>query len=268
EEADRMSDRILVAIIITLGFSMLVSLFHLGNPMIAFRTVARIATSWLSREILAGVVFTTIAFAFVIMQWFKIRSSGLRNLIAIIAALVGVVFVYFQSMIYMLDTQPAWNTLATPIAFFTSSLILGVMAIGAALVANYSYIKVKNPDCAEAQCELLNSTIRWIAITSIVLLGVEFVVMPVYLASLAKGSSASLMSLELMAGQFSLAFILRLVLGFIGAGILAVFMYQNATSASKQQALEYLAYTSFALVLIAEVLARFIFYATHQGIGI
>ena len=33
EEADRMSDRILIAIIVTLGLGMLASLLHLGNPL-------------------------------------------------------------------------------------------------------------------------------------------------------------------------------------------------------------------------------------------
>ncbi|MBE3117564.1 MAG: hypothetical protein IMZ50_02255 [Candidatus Atribacteria bacterium] len=110
--------------------------------------------------------------------------------------------------------------------------------------------------------------IRWIAIASILLLGIELIVLPIYLAYLATGSAAALTSLGLMAGKFNLAFILRLVLGFIGAGILAVFLYQNASSSGKKNVLGTLAIGAFVLVLIAEVLGRFIFYATHYRIGI
>lgn len=268
EEADRMSDRVLVAIIITLGLGLLVSLFHLGNPLNAPKAVTNIATSWLSREILAGVIFAVIGLIFVILQWFKIGPAVLRNVIAWIAAIVGVVLVYFQSRIYMLPTQPSWNTFETPISFYATTLLLGVLAVGAALVANYAYIQRKNPDCADTQCEILQSVIRWIAIASILLLGIELVLIPIYLAYLATGPAPALRSLGLMVGPFSLAFILRLVLGFIGAGVLAVFLYQNAPSAGKKQVVSYLTYGAFGLVLIAEVLGRFVFYATRYRIGI
>ena len=268
QEADRMSDRVLVAIIVTLGLGLLASLFHLGNPLNAPKAVTNIATSWLSREILCGVIFAVIGLVFVALQWFKVGSAVLRNVIAWIAAIVGVALIYIQSNIYMLPAQPSWNTLATPINFIVSTLLLGVVAVGAALVANYAFLQRKNPASAEPQYELMRSVIRWIAIASIILLGIEFIVMPIYLAYLATGSSAALVSLGLMAGKYSLAFILRWVLGFIGAGVLAVFLYQNAGSSEKKQVLAYLAYSAFVLVLIAEVLGRFVFYATRHRIGI
>jgi anaerobic dimethyl sulfoxide reductase subunit C len=268
EEADRMSDRILVAIIVTLGLGMVASLFHLGNPLLAPKAVTNLATSWLSREILAGVIFAVIGVIFAAMQWFKIGSAAMRNVISWIAALVGIVMIYIQSRIYMIPAQPSWNTFATPITFYVTTLMLGVLAVGAALVANCAIIQRKNPDCADKQHDLLRGAIRWIAIASIVLLGIEFVVLPIYLATLSIGSSAALGSLELMAGKFSLAFILRLVLGFIGAGVLALFLYQSASSTDKKKVIGTVAYVAFALVLIAEVLGRFIFYATRIRIGI
>jgi DMSO reductase anchor subunit len=268
QEADRMSDRVLIAVIITLGLGMLASLFHLGNPINAPRAVTNLATSWLSREILAGVTFAVIGLVFVALQWFKVGSPVLRNAIAWVAALVGLVLVFCQSQIYMLPTQPAWNTLATPISFYVTTLLLGVLAIGAALVANHVFIQRHNPESAELQYELIREIIRWIAIASILLLGIEFVVLPIYLAFLATGPAAALSSLSLMAGQFGLAFILRLALGFIGAGVLATFLYQNATTAGKKTVLSYLAYSAFAMVLVAEVLGRMVFYVTRFRIGV
>jgi anaerobic dimethyl sulfoxide reductase subunit C (anchor subunit) len=268
EEADRMSDRVLVAIIVTLGLGLLASLFHLGNPLNAPKAVTNLATSWLSREILAGVIFAVLGLIFVILQWFKVGSAALRNVIAWIAALVGIVMIYIQARIYMIPAQPSWNTFATPITFYVTTLMLGVLAVGAALVVNCAIIQKKNPDCADKQHDLLRNVIRWLAIASIILLGIELIILPIYLAYLSTGSAASLASLGLMAGKFNLTLILRLVLGFLGAGVLAVFLYQNASSSGKKNVLGYLAIGAFVLVLIAEVLGRFVFYATHLRIGI
>ncbi|HEY6072155.1 MAG TPA: DmsC/YnfH family molybdoenzyme membrane anchor subunit, partial [Anaerolineales bacterium] len=203
QEADRMSDRVLVAIIVTLGLGMLASLFHLGNPLNAPKAVTNFATSWLSREILLGVIFAVIGLVFVGMQWFKLGTAALRNVVAWIAAIVGMVMIYVQARIYMLPVQPSWNTFATPISFYVTTLLLGVLAVGAALVVNYAFVQRKNPESADTQYELLRGVIRWIAIASIILLGIEFVVLPVYLAYLSTGSSAALASLGLMAGQFN-----------------------------------------------------------------
>ena len=268
QEADRMSDRVLVAIIVTLGLGMLASLFHLGNPLNAYKAVINIATSWLSREILAGVIFAVLGVIYVALQWFKVGPAVLRTVIALLTALVGIVFVFCQAQIYMIQEQPSWNTMATPITFYVTALLLGVLAVGAALVANCAIIQKKNPDCAEKQHDLLRSVIRWIAIASIILLGIELVVIPIYLAYLSTGGAAALTSLGLMAGKYNLAFILRLVLGFLGAGVLALFIYRNASIAGKKRFIILHAYIAFALVLIAEVLGRFIFYATHYRIGI
>jgi anaerobic dimethyl sulfoxide reductase subunit C len=268
EEADRMSDRVLVAIIVTLGLGMLASLFHLGNPLVAPKTVTNLATSWLSREILAGVIFAVLGIIFVGLQWFKVGSVGLRNVLAWITAIVGLVMVYIQSRIYMIPTQPSWNTIATPITFFVTTFLLGVLAVGAALVINCAVIQKKNPECAEKEHELLRTAIRWLAIASIILVGIEFVVLPIYLVYLSTGSAASLASLGMMAGKYNLTLILRLVLGFLGAGVLAVFLYQNASRPGKKNVLGYLAIGAFVLVLIAEVMGRFVFYATHYRIGI
>jgi len=51
EEADRLSDRALLAIGPVLVLGLLASFAHLGNPLNAPRAVTNLATSWLSREI-------------------------------------------------------------------------------------------------------------------------------------------------------------------------------------------------------------------------
>jgi anaerobic dimethyl sulfoxide reductase subunit C (anchor subunit) len=268
EEADRLSDRSLLAIVVVLALAMLASLFHLGNPLNAPRAVTNLATSWLSWEILFGVIFAVVVAVFALMQWRKSGPFGLRNIIAWIAALVGLALVYSQSRIYMLVSQPAWNTLATPILFYATTLLLGSLAMGAAFVANYAYVQRKEPGCADVQCELMRGALRWIAIASIILVGVELIVYPLYLGYLASNGSAAASSAKLMVGPFGLIFAIRLVLAFLGAGVFGVFLYQNATSAGKEKILSYLAYSAFVIVLVSEVMGRLLFYATSYRIGV
>ncbi len=267
EEADRMSDRALLAIGPVLILAMVASLWHLGNPLNAPRAVTNLATSWLSREIFLGVLFAVGGAAFAFMQWRKVGSSAIRNAIASLTAVIGVLFIVSMAMVYMLSTQPAWNSLATPISFAVTTGLLGLFAMGAAFIANYAHMQRTDPGCADEQCVLLRHVMRWLAIVALVLLGIELVVLPLYIGSLATGNAAALASANLLIQEYGLLLGLRIVLVFVGAGILGLFIYRNA-SPGREQMLGTLAYTAFALVFIAEVMGRYLFYATHVGIGV
>ena len=264
--ADQFSDRALLAIWPVLGLGLLASLLHLGTPLSAYKAITNLGSSWLSREIMSGVLFAVVGFAFAIMQWRKIGSSGLRNVIAWVAAVIGVVLVYSMSMVYMIPTRPSWNLVTTPLSFFTTTLLLGVVAMGAAFVSNYAYAQRKDPSCEAVQCQLMRDVLRWLAIASIVLLGCQFVLLPLGLAMTSAGGAAG--SVELMVGEFSLLFILRLVLVFVGAGILGIFLYKEAQGAGREGLLITHAYAAFAFVLIAEVMGRFLFYSAVTGFGL
>ncbi|MBI5349806.1 MAG: dimethyl sulfoxide reductase anchor subunit [Chloroflexi bacterium] len=227
EEADRLSDRALLAIGPTLLLGMVASLLHLGNPLTAYLAISNLGSSWLSWEVLSGVLFAAVGGVFAFMQWRKITSFTVRNIVALVAALIGIVLVYSMANVYQIRTQPAWNTALTPISFYATTLMLGVLAMGAAFVANYWYVQRKNPGCASEQT-----------------------------------------SAAMMYGEYGLVLVLRLVLVFIGAGILGVFIYQNALSAGHEKVMGSLAYVAFALVVVSEVLGRFLFYAAHARIGL
>jgi anaerobic dimethyl sulfoxide reductase subunit C (anchor subunit) len=62
--------------------------------------------------------------------------------------------------------------------------------------------------------------------------------------------------------------LIRLILVFLGAGLLAVVLIRNTLSAGRESALSTLAYSAFALVLISEILGRFLFYASYVRVGI
>jgi anaerobic dimethyl sulfoxide reductase subunit C (anchor subunit) len=268
QEADRLADRSLWAIFAVMVLALVASLFHLGNPLNAPRAITNVATSWLSREILFGVLFAALGWLFVLLQWRKIGSFRLRNILAIVAAVVGLGLVYVMSRVYMLPTQPAWDTFATPISFFATTFLLGSLAVGVGLVVNYASVQRRAPEAAPLQAELMRTGIRTIAIASIVLLGIVLITTPLQIAYLSGQGGVAAQSAASMFTAYGWLLGLRLALAFVGAGIFGVFLYQNALSAGHEKILANTAYAAFALVLVAEVLGRLLFYASHLRIGI
>jgi len=266
EEVDLLTDRVLLAIGPMIVLGGVASLFHLSRPFNAYLAVANVGSSWLSRESTFGMAFATLVIFFTLLQWRKIGTLLLRNVIAWLAALVGLGLIVSMSSVYLLPTYPAWDSWATPVAFFTATLLLGTLAMGAALVANYVYVQRKEPGHADAQSVLMRGTLRWIAVTAVALLGVEVVALPIYLGSLATGPAAALQSAQLMVDPFGWALVLRVALAFLGA-VFAMFLYQNALNPGQEKRLGKLAYAAFVLVLFAEVLGRFLFYITKTPIA-
>lgn len=265
-EADRLSDRALLAIGPVLVLGLLASFFHLGNPASAYRAIANVGSSWLSREILFGILFAGTGFLFAIMQGRKLGTPGLRSAIALVAALFGIALVFSMSMVYMLPNQPSWDTAATPLSFFTTTLLLGALAMGAAFSANFAYLKARNQPGLAVQSGLLRDALRWIAVASIVLLGLELVVVSASLVDQSAGQAAA--SVAKLGQDYGALFILRVALAFLGAGVFAFFLYRNACGTCKEQVLATLIFGAFALVFVAEVVGRYLFYATQSPLGI
>ncbi len=267
-EANQLSNRALLAIGPVLLLGMFASLLHLGNPLNAYLAISNLGGSWLSLEILLGVIFAVLGGIFAIMQWRNIGSFTIRNVVALLAAVTGLVLVYAMARIYMLEAQPAWNTPFTLISFYTTAFLLGSLAIGAAFVANYAYLQRKSDADLQTQAQLLRDNIRWIALLSIGLLGVVLIMMPLHVASLSAGEAAAQASGRMLVEQYGLLFGVRLALAFIGAGVIALFLYRNAVTPGRERLLGNLAYSAFALVFVAEVMGRYLFYATYIRIGI
>jgi anaerobic dimethyl sulfoxide reductase subunit C len=266
KQADQLTDRALIAIGPVLMLGMAASLLHLGNPINAYKAVTNLGSSWLSREILLGVLFAASGAVFALMQWRKISTPSIRQIVGLVVALIGVALAFSMSQIYLIPTRPSWDLITTPLSFLTTTLLLGVLAIGAAFVANYWYMQRQEPGCADEQCVILRDTLRSLAISSIVLLGLQFVLLPVSLALMTSAGAAD--SVALMAGPFGIVFALRLILVFLGAGVFGVFVYREAQRVGQERMLSLFMYTAFVLVLVGEILGRFMFYATAIKFGL
>ena len=265
---DRQTDLALLAIFPVLGLALLASLFHLGNPFNAYYAVTNLGTSWLSREILSGVAFALVGGLFALLQWRKVGSFQVRNVLAWIAAIIGVGMVYIMFNVYALPAQPAWNTVFNLVGFYATTFSLGSIAVGAALVAAYIYLQKKNAEETKQLEGVLRQSLKWIAGISIAMLGVQFLVIPLNLAILSSEGGAASVSAGMYYGQYAGLFSLRLVLAFLGAGVLASFIYRAAESSTGEKVLPSLVYLALVVVLASELIGRFLFYVAKVRVGL
>ncbi len=266
--ANQMSDYALLAIGPVVVLGVIISLLHLGNPANAFRAISNLGTSWLSREIFFTLAFVGTGAVFAILQWRKIGSFQMRQIIALIAAALGIALVFSMSQIYQLAAQPAWDSIATPITFFITTFLLGGLAMGTAFTLNYYYFKGKK-DCddIQVQCNMLRTILQWIAVGSIVLLGIQLVVVPLFVSQLAAGNASAIESASKLSTEYGIVFALRLVLVILGAGLFGLFLYRSALL-KRERWMATFVIAAFGFVLVGELLGRFLFYAIHVRIGI
>jgi len=267
--ADRMSGRALLAVGPVLGLALLVSVFHLGYPANALNAVNNIGSSWLSREIVCFTLFGGVGGVFALLQWRRLGPPMVRRVLAWSAAVLGVVLVYAMARVYLLRSVPPWDTWLTPAAFFATTFLLGALALGLAFVINHHLTGIggSTDGGTPAESGLLRPAIRWLVIVSLVLLGVELVIIPLQLSHLATveaayrlGLAATLSRLEWMLG-------LRLSLVFAGA-IVFVRLLHRLNAADRPGRLIGLNLLAFVLVAAAEVLGRYLFYALYARSGI
>lgn len=263
---DTITDPALYAIGPVMVLGLAASILHLGNPINALNTLNNIGSSWLSREILFGSSFAGLGAAFAVCQWFKWLTPVLRQVLAGVTALVGIGLVFVMSMVYMLPTVPAWNTWATPVSFYTTTFLLGALNIGAAFVGVTAFRRRRSIETAPVTASLVQTTLKSIAVTAIVLVGIEFVVLPTYAMHLATAGGASATSAEAILAGGGAAFVARLVLVFLGAGLLGVLLYKVA-SAGRHRLMFLTATTAFVLVLASESIGRVLFYDSMTRIG-
>ncbi|GAB2884360.1 dimethyl sulfoxide reductase anchor subunit family protein [Nocardioides pacificus] len=266
EQVDKLSDPALYVIGPVMVLGLAASMLHLGNPINALNAVRNIDSSWLSREILLGSAFAALGAAFAATQWFGWLTPRLRQLLAGLTALVGLGLVFAMSMVYMLPTVPAWDTWATPVSFFTTTFLLGTLNIGAAFVGVLAWRRRRGIETDEGVAGLVPATLRGVAAAAIVLVGVEFVVLPTHAMELATAGGASATSADAIMAGGGAVFAIRLALVFLGAGLLGLLLHRVAQVGRERLMLTTVT-VAFALVLTSETIGRVLFYDGMVRIG-
>ncbi|MFA6165459.1 MAG: DMSO/selenate family reductase complex B subunit [Gemmatimonadaceae bacterium] len=115
----------LLVITVIMLAALMASFLHLGQPRHAWRALANLRTSWLSREVLFAALF---AGALV-----GVLATGGRGIW--IASVIGLALIISMAQVYRLRTVPEWNHRATTASFFVTTLLLGGVMHGASVAA-------------------------------------------------------------------------------------------------------------------------------------
>ena len=264
---DRITDPALYAIGPILVLGMAASLLHLGTPLRAVNSLRHLSGSWLSREIAFGILFAVLGAAFAAVQWRKMLTPRLRQVLAGATALVGLALVFVISRVYTLRTVPSTDSWHTAVSFYATTFLLGSLAVGAALVIA-SRVRVRRGAEDEEAQALIVRAVRGIAIASIVILGVIVVALPAFLGSLAASDSvAATESLDTLVVTYGGFTILQLALVFAAVAVLAVFLVQLSRGKISHRGLAVVVVTAFALAFSGEMIGRMLFYASMVRIG-
>ena len=122
---DRLGKKITLMILgitaIGLGFS----LFHLGHPFEAYRALANLGSSWLSREVMLFSMF----FVLLVVYYFQWQEKSRKKIIGIITSAVGLLAVLSSALVYVLPAAPSWNNFSTLLFFFFTAAVLGPLFV-------------------------------------------------------------------------------------------------------------------------------------------
>lgn len=211
----------------------LVSLFHLGHPLEAYRAILNIDESWLSREVIVYLIF--ILFSLIYCYFWKVDRPANRKTVGALATLFGAGTIFSSAMIYTIPAIPAWNNGSTTLSFFLTSLLLGPIFAGAVLQWK-----------KEQQFNFSRMTL--------ISTGLSLIFLGVYLTSLFSGLEAAAQTGTQIVN--SIMFWIRIVLLGVVLALLVPAIKGNKNNNGVTYSLV------FFLLMISELLGRILFYTT------
>ncbi len=252
---------VIAGVIAILGVGAAASFFHLGRPLRAPNALSNLRTSWLSREVLFGLLFVfflAILFLLIRQGW---GAGAATKAAALFAGLAGALFVISMARLYMIPGVPAWNRAATPFSFSLATMTLGTLG---ALVVGEITLRSSGSAAAGDFAPSL-SWLRVLAMTGAALVALSVaghVLLAPYHGVLGLRAIPSLKP----AGISSVAgFALRLVLlTGVGIALLAALAVGVGAKVEAGGGVSFVR-IAFGLSMASELLARFEFYALGAG---
>jgi anaerobic dimethyl sulfoxide reductase subunit C (anchor subunit) len=230
--------------------ALILSFFHLNNPINAVNALNNLKTSWLSREILFVSLFL---FCLVLLNgilYFKNPGIQSYRTYILVTTLMGIILVYTMSRLYMIPTVPAWSGVSTLIEFYSTALLIGsAFVLGIDLYQGTKSRGEQGPG---------NKT-RILASISLVAVALIFVNGLFFSQNVAEGNIA----FKPDPLHPSLGLIRWITIGLGTASIIYILYKKDRTT---RQSLAF--YLPFAFFLISELVARAAFYASFYNIGL
>ncbi len=125
KETRKRAELAMVVLWVLMGIGFVASVLHLGSPLRAFNSLNRIGSSSLSNEIASGSVFFAVGGFWWLLTVLGKMPQALGKAWALVTMILGVVFVWMMSRVYLIDTVPTWFSIWTPLSFFLTMFIGG-----------------------------------------------------------------------------------------------------------------------------------------------
>lgn len=259
--------RLLMVLFVTTAIAIGGAHFHLSKPLMSFLAIRNFPTSWLSREIVFTILFFNGLGLLVLMQVLSIRRPRVYTALGWITIGCGLLSVLCMGYIYLMPTQPAWNSPLTILSFYATMLLLGVAALAALLLMDLKFAEVRVPDSVAPRSGATGRLVVWLAVAVLLLAAV---VLAVNLAQLdrLRGAPLTEISLELLLSIYRPLLWLRV--GFLAVGV-AWLMGATGMLVWRRKpagALVVPVYIACLSILVGEILARFLLYAAHVRVGL
>ncbi len=265
-------DRIISNPILVIVFTTLVAMggahFHLSKPFYSFLAVLNFKTSWLSREIIFTLLFFGATTGLLYLTYFHTHRRSVITSLGWLAILFGVILIYCMARIYLLPTQIAWNSNIVIISFYATALMLGGMTIATLMVLDLKFAEIKNAEDIELRSQIIHYSSAGLTTLVVVLVALSLIFITVQIRLLVQGDLIARTSLRLLMELYLPLFIMRMVLLVYASVSLiraVIRMYRLQIKPLRMMAPVYL---SCLLILVGEIIGRFLFYATHIRVGV
>lgn len=235
-----------------MALALVFSIFHLGTPMGAYRSILNLGSSWLSREILSAGGFFVLWFA----SYKAYQKENTGSTLGWVTSLVGLVAIFSMASIYGNSVRPAWDNANTYIAFFGTTFALGSLG-AASFIAYAAKGNTLSPETA--------ALLKKVSLIGIVAVILPLVYLPVFISGLGSGEGAAQASAQLLSGSYAITLVARGILSVIGAGLL---FYGLAKTATVRTIPTNLVYLALVMVVVGEFIGRYVFYASAVSIMI
>lgn len=255
-----------------IGFGLLltgmsVAMLHLGRPTKAYRALAGLRTSWLSREILGLNLFTAAAGTLLIWDWIRFLPSttGVSTWwFSLATLLTGVIGVSCSVMLYVATKRPLWTGFRTNSLFFLTAAILGT----ASVLAGIQWLTIETPvsgwllgrvvdTSPDAISELGRSLTRALLVFATIKLVIEISIFS-HLHSVQFTPQRH--AARLMVGDMQWPTVLRLVLLLVGGFVFPI-LYLVEPNTGSQTGAVVLTTISCLLLMGGEFIERYLFFA-------
>ena len=226
------------------------SFLHLGSPSNAPKAIRNLATSWLSREILAIGLFS-ISLAAALLQAWRTGEAAYPAYLLACCTVTGLLLLWTMARVYRIPTIPAWDSGHTPLGFTLTALCLGTMTC---LLFDKS--GAVGPD---------SRVFRFLAGFLVVVLVLELAAAILQRRRLLK-TDTGINGPTFDSGKWRGLFLVRMALLLLS--LLAMLLLISRTGSFSGSLVLYWLCTVMVLLLVQAVAGRVMFYASYFRIGV